>query len=213
MSYGAASPAPLPRRSPDPAKPEAAPFIWAVLDIETRRKFPPDEMSRSAFLAGDGGMSCLCVWDSWDRWPRFYDDSPASLEAAINHLGRCDVVITWNGEYFDIPLLRGLLGRVLHAPLPAFRHFDLKQEVIRANQSNLGVTLRVIAEQTLGYTKTDDGEQIERMIARNEWARLMDYCSQDVRCLLNLILYVLQYQSVIAPAGEPVSILLPEGVR
>lgn len=207
-NHGPALPAPSTRIADSSASGAILPPPkWAVFDIETR-KISDSVGGWGNLIAGAGGIACVCVWDSYTRWPRLFDDH--CLPDAIDLLESCDLVITWNGTNFDVPLLNNVGQALFGRSFRPREHFDLKKAVIQANHSTLGTSLGLIGELTLGQTKTDSGDQVEKMVEKGEWARLMDYCSQDVRLLLQLVQYVLEYNSVIAPDGEPLPLLIPE---
>lgn len=98
---------------------------------------------------------------------------------------RADVLIGFNSDAFDIPLL----NRYYPGDLTAIRSLDLLSEVAAA----LGrrIRLQSLAEATLGAGKSGDG------LAAQEWWRegrhdlVRKYCIEDVRLTRGLFDYAL----------------------
>jgi DEAD/DEAH box helicase domain-containing protein len=98
-------------------------------------------------------------------------------------LERADVLVGYNSDHFDIPIL----NRYYSGDLTKIKSVDLLKEV----KEVLGRRLRMdnLAEATLGRKKTADGMQAVRWWASGEVEKIKEYCAQDVRITRELYDY------------------------
>lgn len=100
---------------------------------------------------------------------------------------RADMLIGFNSNTFDIPLLnRYYPGDLLH-----IRSLDLLYEV----QKVLGrrIRLQSIAEATLGRGKSGDGTKAGEWWLKGEKDKVREYCIEDVRLTRELYDYALTH--------------------
>lgn len=101
-------------------------------------------------------------------------------------LERTDMLIGFNSDTFDIPLL----NRYYPGDLSHVRSLDLLSEV----QKVLGrrIRLQSLAEATLGRGKSGDGLKAQDWWKEGKKAKVAEYCIEDVRLTRELYDYALQ---------------------
>src|SRR6185503_2760024 len=126
----------------------------------------------------EGGVSVLCIWDERENRPYFYDSS--TLDRAAEHLCMADLVVSFNGRWFDVPLIENHLAR----SLPIKEHLDLfvlvKSALARENKSWKGHGLDALASGTIGRGKIGSGAGAPGLAKDGRWAELFSYCLEDV---------------------------------
>ena len=150
-----------------------------TLDIETLGDF-----------RGNGDFSNLevavaCIHDSeTDEYKSFFKDELPELWPILE---RTDLIIGYNSEHFDIPIL----GKYYAGNLGAIKSIDLLKEIKQA----LGRRLRLdsVAEATLGKRKSGSGEQVARWLKEGKVEQVRAYCIDDVRLTLELYEYAKQH--------------------
>ena len=102
-------------------------------------------------------------------------------------LERADLLIGFNSDTFDIPLL----NRYYPGDLTYLHSLDLLVEVQKA----LGrrVRLQSLAEATLGRGKLGDGSSASEWWKQGEKNKVRDYCLEDVRLTRELYEYALEH--------------------
>lgn len=102
-------------------------------------------------------------------------------------LERADVLIGFNSDAFDIPLL----NRYYPGDLTRIRSLDLMSEV----QKVLGrrVRLQALAEATLGKGKKGDGLKAGEWWKEGKIEKVREYCIEDVRLTRELYDYALAH--------------------
>lgn len=137
------------------------PTRWAFLDTETTG------------LAGGTGTYCFLIGIGWIEGRDFhvqqylmrdYAEEPALLDAVAAHLARFDVVVTYNGKTFDVPLLETRYRMCRRKPaLERLEHFDLLHSARRLFRLRLSSCRLVELESSvLGFLREGDlpGEMI-----------------------------------------------------
>ncbi|HVX90378.1 MAG TPA: ribonuclease H-like domain-containing protein [Candidatus Paceibacterota bacterium] len=105
-------------------------------------------------------------------------------------LERADMLIGYNSDYFDIPLL----NRYYPGDLTKIRSLDLMAEVYRA----LGRRLRLdsLAQATLGKGKIGEGALAGTWWDQGLRDKVKEYCLMDVRLTRELYDYALKHSAV-----------------
>jgi DEAD/DEAH box helicase domain-containing protein len=116
-----------------------------------------------------------------------------------------DVVLSFNGVGFDIPVLEGVSG----VPLKIKEHLDLLQLIWEAVGKESGYKLTECAARTLGIQKNGDGLLAPQLAEDNKWAELLDYCLHDVHLTRNLFLYAQKHGGIIGTDGELLKLPFP----
>ncbi|MBI2610994.1 ribonuclease H-like domain-containing protein [Candidatus Kaiserbacteria bacterium] len=101
-------------------------------------------------------------------------------------LERTDILVGYNSDHFDIPLL----NKYYPGDLTRIKSLDLMQEVYAALGRRL--KLDTIAEATLGERKIGDGLQSLRWWKQGEVEKVKEYCQKDVELTKRIFDYALQ---------------------
>jgi len=178
-------------------------------DLEIRRSVEScggwDEVKKT------GGVSMLCIWDSRAKRPFFYDDH--TLADAADHLERSQIVVSFNGAWFDVQLIQNSLAR----PLKLVEHVDIFADVKRAlelaGKSWKGHGLDALCRNTFGMGKIGSGEHAPQLVVEGKWAELVNYCLSDVLLTRDLCEFIRKEGYVIDKDGERLPIALPPWFR
>lgn len=146
-----------------------------TFDIETEGEF-----------RGNGDFSNLelticCIHDSADN--EFKSFLKPELPALWPILEQADLLVGYNSDHFDIPIL----GKYYTGNLGAIKSIDLLKEIKQV----LGRRLRLdsVAEATLGKKKSGNGLEAVRWWAEGKVDKVREYCIDDVRITLELYEY------------------------
>ena len=111
-----------------------------IFDIETKNIFADVGSNDPADL----DLSVICIYDSeTDSYSSYLEDQLDDLWPIMRE---ADMFITYNGNYFDIPLLQ----KYCPFNLSDVRHLDIFAEIQKSTGKKLG--LGGIAETTLGLS-------------------------------------------------------------
>lgn len=149
------------------------PMRRITFDLETKNIFQ-DVGSNDP---SDLDISVVCIHDS-DK-----GDGPESYSSYFEAdfpklwpiIEQADVLITWNGDHFDIPLL----NKYYPGDLANIKSLDLMKEV----QKSLGRRLKLdtVGEATLGRNKSGHGLDAIEWWRNQELEKLVKYCIDDVK--------------------------------
>jgi len=160
-----------------------------VFDIETLDMFKDVGSNDPADLT----LSVVGVFDS---------ESELYSTYLLPELGRLwpmiestDMLITFNGDHFDIPLL----NKYYPGDLLKIKSLDLLKEM----QKSAGRRMKLdqIAEGTLGVNKSGDGLLAIKLWREGKIEELKKYCLDDVRITKDLYEYALQNGKLIFKEG------------
>ena len=154
-----------------------------TLDIETIGEF-----TRGAVNPTDLELTLIGIHDSeTDEFSSYLKEDLPKLWPILE---KADILIGYNSDHFDIPIL----NKYYSGNLSALRSVDLLKEI--KNVLGRRLKLQSVAEATLGHGKTADG-----LIAMKWWkeGRIDDvrkYCLEDVRVTKDIYEYALKNGSV-----------------
>lgn len=160
----------------------ATAYVWRMWD----ENISPDQ------LIDHGGMLCFCAhWDGEKEY-MFYSKWEHGREgmakAALDLLSQCDAVVTYNGDKYDIPKIRGELLLAGLDPFPPCTSIDVLKAVkkfgfVMNRLAYIGPLLGVG-----GKVKHEGFNLWKDVINGSEKARakMKKYCIQDVRLLVKL---------------------------
>lgn len=179
-------------------------------DLEVRRG--PDEFGGDwNRVRQEGGVSILCIWDDQEGRPYFYDDH--TLAEAAERLCAADLVVSFNGTWFDVPLIENHLLR----SLPIKEHLDLfalvKSALDRTGKSFKGHGLGALSSQTLGKDKNGVAEHAPVLSNTGHWGELVNYCLEDVLLTRDLGHFIAREGYVIDKDGERLLLSVPDWYR
>lgn len=145
-----------------------------TFDIETRNLFQDVGSSDPKDL----DISVVCIHDSSnDTYSSFVQEDLNKLWPILES---ADMLITFNGEHFDIPLL----NKYYTGDLSKIKSIDLLKEV----KNSLGRRLKLdsIAEATLGVNKSGHGLEAITWWKNGEIDKIIKYCIDDVKITKSL---------------------------
>ena len=105
-------------------------------------------------------------------------------------LERTDVLVGYNSEHFDIPLL----NKYYPGDLTRIKSLDIMKEVYETRGRRL--KLDTIAEATLGVNKSASGAQSLQWWRAGEVEKVREYCLKDVEITRDIFDYALEHGSL-----------------
>lgn len=148
-----------------------------VFDIETTNDFADTGSREPASLE----LAMVCLHDSLDNSYKSFLKS--ELKALWPILERADLLIGFNTEHFDLPIL----AKYYSGDLSRVKSVDLLKEV----RAVLGRRLKLdtLAEATLGKKKTGHGLESLVWWKKGEVEKVRKYCIEDVHITKELYDY------------------------
>ncbi len=140
-----------------------------VFDIETSNLFSEVGSNDPADL----NLSVVCIYEyDTDTYSSYLQEDLGKLWPILE---KTDLLIGYNSDHFDIPLL----NKYYPGDLTKIKSLDILRE-IRATYGRR-MKLDQIAEGTLGTHKTSEGLQAVRWWREGEVQKVIEYCIADVR--------------------------------
>lgn len=152
-----------------------------VFDIETKNTFQDVGKVDPALL----DISVVGIYDSaQDTYTAFLE---ADFPALWGILEQTDLLIGYNSDHFDIPLLNKYYpGNLTH-----IKSIDLLKEIRGATGRRM--RLDAVAEGTLGEKKSGHGLEAIGWWKAGEVDKVKEYCLHDVRLTKELYDYALKH--------------------
>lgn len=146
------------------------------LDIETLRLSHEVEGGWNNIRAF--GIAVAVTWDKDNGFRRWFEGDALKL---ITELEQYTHVITYNGNRFDIEVLRA------YAPVENIRKASL--DILEELHKVIGrrVKLDQVAKETLGAAKSGDGLKAVEWWRAGQKDRVAEYCEQDVAILRDVV--------------------------
>ncbi|OHA89341.1 MAG: hypothetical protein A2653_01465 [Candidatus Zambryskibacteria bacterium RIFCSPHIGHO2_01_FULL_43_25] len=140
-----------------------------VFDIETSNFFPDVGVNDPAAL----DISVVCIYDSETN---LYSSFPENqLKGLWPIIEKADMLIGFNSDHFDIPLL----NKYYPGDLTKIKSLDILHEI--KNSYGRRMKLNQIAEGTLGRNKTAHSFMANEWWKKREYQKVIDYCLEDVK--------------------------------
>jgi|SRR3989338_7049500 len=133
-------------------------------------------------------VAIVCIHDSETDTYSSYLES--ELPQMWNILERTDILVGYNSNHFDIPLL----NKYYPGDLTKIKSLDLMQEVYAVLGRRL--KLDTIAEATLGENKSASGAQSLQWWRAGEIEKVRAYCLKDVEITKKIMDYCLKNGSI-----------------
>lgn len=163
-----------------------------VFDIETKNIFSDVGKNDPTLL----DISVVGVYDSeTDAYTSYTEDEFAALWPIIE---RADVLIGFNSDHFDIPLL----NKYYPGDLTAIKSIDIMASIKDALGRRL--SLANVAGATLGLKKSADGLQATQWWKEGKIDEIKKYCLQDVKVTKNLYDHILDKKKILYRDGPDV---------
>ncbi len=139
-----------------------------TFDIETTNTF--DEVGSSE--AKDLDLAVVCIHDSHDDV--FLSYTKDTLHELWPRIEAADMLIGYNSNHFDIPLL----NKYYAGDLFQIKSLDLLEKI----HASLGRRIKLgdVAQATLGEKKSGNGLESIVWWRNGEYQKVIDYCIQDV---------------------------------
>ncbi len=125
------------------------------------------------------------------------DDEVALLERVRERIAMCELIVSYNGKSFDMPVLRNRLVMNRRPPLPARPQLDLLHLVRRVHaRRSWPKSLTVVEQEVLGYGRGPDvagAEVAERYLhflrtgSEEGLDAVVDHNASDVLSLVGLV--------------------------
>jgi len=160
-----------------------------VFDLETKNIF--DDVGKNDPVLLD--ISVAGIYDSQTDSYTSYDESEfPELWKIIEH---ADVLIGYNSNHFDIPLL----DKYYPGDLTKIKSIDIMATIKDALGRRLG--LGNVASATLGVGKSADGLEATRWWKEGKYQEVRDYCLQDVKVTKMLYDYIRKNKKIVYRDG------------
>lgn len=155
-----------------------------ILDIETKNTFQEVGSNDPAKL----DISLLVIYDyATDSYMTFMENTLSSLWPILE---KTDLIIGYNSDHFDIPLL----NKYYPGDLTVVGSLDLMLEI----KNVVGRSLRLdnVAEATLGKGKSGHGLQAIEWWKEGKIDKIEKYCRDDVKVTKDIYEHALKHQKL-----------------
>lgn len=151
-----------------------------VFDIETRNLFQDVGTNDPRDL----DISVVCTYEyETGEYKSFLQEDFGKLWPILEN---ADMLITFNGDHFDIPLL----DKYYPGDLTKIKSLDLLKEIKKA--LGFRVKLDSVAGATLGYGKSGHGLEAITWWKNGEIDKIIKYCKDDVKVTKEVYDYALK---------------------
>lgn len=142
------------------------------------------------------GLAVAVTWDQTHGFRRWFEPDAATLVKELENFSR---IVTFNGERFDLEVLRGYC--------PTHRLHAKSLDLLVHLKSALGFRVRLdsLAEATLRRRKTGTGEEVVSWWRAGMKEKVCQYCENDVQLLVDLVAFARE-QGYVRVDGKRVSV-------
>ncbi len=163
-----------------------------VFDIETSNIFSDVGKNDPTLL----DISVVGIYDSeTDSYTTFEQKELGKLWPILE---KTDLLIGFNSEHFDLPLL----NKYYQGDLGKIRHVDILKEI--RNSFGRRMKLDQIAEGTLGVRKSGHGLEATVWWAKGEYEKVKKYCLDDVKITKDIYEYALKNNALKFKEGNTI---------
>ena len=149
-------------------------------DIETSNLFTDVGSSNAADL----DLSVICIYDTeTQKYSSFYQEELKDLWPILE---KADMLIGYNSDHFDIPLL----NKYYSGDLTKIKSLDILKEI--KNSLGRRLKLNTIAEATLGVNKSGNGLEAVVWWKQGKKEEVKKYCLDDVKITKEVYEYALK---------------------
>ncbi|MEQ1499942.1 MAG: ribonuclease H-like domain-containing protein [Parcubacteria group bacterium] len=164
-----------------------------VFDIETKNIFQ-DVGSRNP---ADLDISVVGVYDyETNKYETFLQEE---FEKMWPIFQKADMMITFNGEYFDIPLINKYYQKAGLGDIKTIRSLDIFKEI--KNSSGRWLKLDKIAEGTFGINKIGYGLEAVTWWRQGQIDKIREYCLSDVKITKDVYEFAMKNKKLIFKEG------------
>lgn len=164
-----------------------------VFDIETKNFFPDVGSNDPADL----DISLVGIYD-YDRnvYESFIEEEFPKLWDVLD---KTDMLVSFNGDHFDIPILNKYYKKAERGDLLKIRSLDVLKEIRQSYGRRM--KLDQIAEGSLGINKSGQGGEALVWWKNGEVERVRKYCLDDVRITKDVYEYALKNKKLMFKEG------------
>lgn len=112
---------------------------------------------------------------------------------------KAEMLITYNGDHFDIPLLNKYFKKSGRGDLSQFRSLDILKEI--RNAYGRRMKLDQIAEGTFGINKSGNGLEAVTWWRSGEIDKIKKYCLDDVKITKDVYEYAMKNKKLVFKEG------------
>lgn len=164
-----------------------------VFDIETKNFFSDVGKNDPALL----DISIVAIHDSeTDKYLSFLENELHLLWPILEH---ADMLIGFNSDHFDIPLL----NKYYPGDLTKFKSLDILKEIY--NSFGRRMKLDQLAEGTLGKNKIGHGVEAVDWWKTGDIDKIREYCIDDVRLTKEIYDYAVANNKLLFKEGGKVN--------
>jgi uncharacterized protein YprB with RNaseH-like and TPR domain len=164
-----------------------------VFDIETKNIFQDVGSSDPVDL----DISIVCLYDyETNAYDSFLQEDFPRLWPILD---AADVLITYNGDHFDIPLLNKYYQKATGRDLHKIRSLDILKEI--RNSYGRRMKLDQVAQGTLGTQKSGEGLQAIVWWRNGDIDSLRKYCMDDVKITKDVYEYAVKNKKLFFKEG------------
>ncbi len=164
-----------------------------VFDIETKNIFS-DVGSKDP---ADLDISIVGVYDYETN--KFETFGQEEFPKMWPYFQKADVLITFNGEHFDIPLLNKYYKKAGLGDIKTIRSLDIFKEI--KNSSGRWLKLDKIAEGTFGVNKVGNGLEAVKWWREGKVDEIRKYCIDDVKITRDVYDFAMKNKKIIFREG------------
>ena len=164
-----------------------------VFDIETRNIF--QDVGSSDPIDLDIALVGLYDYQT-NKYDSFLQEDLPRLWAILE---KTDMLITYNGDHFDIPLLNKYYKKDNRGDLTKIRSLDLLKEI--KNSYGRRMKLDQIAEGTFGINKSGNGLEAVAWWRSGEIEKIRKYCLDDVKITKDVYEFALKNKKLMFKEG------------
>jgi hypothetical protein len=160
-----------------------------VFDIETRNVFADVGKNDPSLL----DIALVAIYDSeTDQYYTYLEEELGELWPILE---RTDILVGFNSEHFDIPLL----NKYYPGDLTKIKSLDILKEI----RASYGRRMRLdqLAEGTLGKNKSGHGLDAIQWWKKGEIDKIRNYCIDDVKITKEIYDYAIANNKLIFKEG------------
>lgn len=151
-----------------------------VFDIETKNMFQEVGKNDPSLL----DLSIVCIYDySTNQYSSYLEEELHKLWPILE---TCDMLIGFNSDHFDIPIL----NKYYPGDLTKIKSLDILKEI--KDSFGRRLSLDTIAQGTLGTAKSANGLQAITWWRQGEIEKIRQYCLDDVKITKDVYEYALK---------------------
>jgi len=151
-----------------------------IFDCETANVFTEVGSSNPVDL----DLSVVCIYDSeTDKYSSYFQEELKDLWPILE---KADLLIGYNSDHFDIPLL----NKYYSGDLTKMKSLDLLKEI--KNSLGRRIKLDTVAEATLGKNKSGHGLEAVTWWKQGKKEEVKKYCLDDVKITKEIYEYALK---------------------